>query len=563
MVDQDNGSDMSDTSEHFSDEEDPVFEEEEAVVQPPAAPPNPLSDILQGMVPNGVLTGDKVSILLRYAQTAKFGIPTVICRSIAELDTFRHFFKSINWATLCRFHGPPGTRHIKSESDKYNIPILVQSYTSSMDDLPAFDALLQFVDVDALFSGHSMSLDTGNQKLDLLLSVIYLNRINNMGALCVLDATSNTNPTSLWFTQMLYMHADKITNNLLFAPKLASASAVKKHHLAVKRNRNRYVKTEGQVVPPIFLLYMSQPNTPSQELTDAVQRGLAVSVGSRLDPARPLVALLKNTKTLIKCGKSCLAKRDWGEISESDEEDESESGRPKKRTRLMTQTQHHTPAVEIAKRDIPNGRIFQEVPRELAILANTLGFGWLTAHEVYHPEYKNMKPSEDRQERKIRSRKMEEVAARLDYKLTICAREKSLKALQRYQNADDERADALISRSTFSTRMETVADVEDEKAYASLGAALKLLAEEVAAASLLADTYTAFKELLINVREVRTPGIRADYAQVGKDLQGANGDVVGKLIDYGALGTKDEAMFCIAVRFELGKLRKKARGSQV
>jgi len=190
------------------------------------------------IVPPGVVTGDNLRKLFKYAKDHKFAIPAVNCTSSSTVNAVLEAARDIKAPVIIQFSNGgsafyagkgisnknqeasilgavAGALHVRQVAKAYGIPVILHSDHCAKKLLPWFDGMLKAdeeyfaVHGEPLFSSHMLDLSEEPKEENIAICVSYLKRMAKMGQLLEMEIgitggeedgvdNSNADPTRLY-----------------------------------------------------------------------------------------------------------------------------------------------------------------------------------------------------------------------------------------------------------------------------------------------------------------------------------------------------------------------------
>ncbi|ORX52516.1 fructose-bisphosphate aldolase [Piromyces finnis] len=168
------------------------------------------------IVPPGVVTGDNLRKLFKYAKDHKFAIPAVNCTSSSTVNAVIEAARDIKAPVIIQFSNGgsafyagkgisnknqeasilgavAGALHVRQVAKAYGIPVILHSDHCAKKLLPWFDGMLKAdeeyfaVHGEPLFSSHMLDLSEEPKEENIAICVSYLKRMAKMGQLLEME----------------------------------------------------------------------------------------------------------------------------------------------------------------------------------------------------------------------------------------------------------------------------------------------------------------------------------------------------------------------------------------
>jgi len=278
-----------------------------------------------GLVPPGVITGDHLITLLRYARDNNFAIPAVNCTSSTTVNACLEAARDAKSPIMIQFSNGgstfmagkgikntgqaaaiagsvAGAYHVRAMAKHYGVPVVLHSDHCAKKLLPWFEGMVQADEEyfklhgEPLFSSHM--LDLSEEPLDENIEICkqYLKRMAKIGCLLEMelgitggeeDGVDNTSvDNAALYTQpdeiyKVYSELSAITHRFTIAASFGNVHGVYKPgnvklEPSILANAQKYIREKigCKEEKPVFFVFHGGSGSTKSEIKEAIQNGV-------------------------------------------------------------------------------------------------------------------------------------------------------------------------------------------------------------------------------------------------------------------------------------------------
>ncbi|KAG0244268.1 fructose-bisphosphate aldolase, class II [Mortierella sp. GBAus27b] len=277
------------------------------------------------IVPDGVITGDNVRKLLKYAHENKFAIPAINCTSSSTINAALEGARKAKSPIIIQFSNGgaayyagkgisnkdekaailgavAGAHHVRAVAAAYEIPVIIHSDHCAKKLLPWFDGMLKADEEyfakhgEPLFSSHMLDLSEESKEENIEICLKYLERMHKINCLLEMeigitggeeDGVDNSGvDNAALYTQPqdildIYNAFSKITDLFTIAAGFGNVHGVYapgnvKLHPELLGKHQAYVKEQLKLTSdkPVWFVFHGGSGSSEAEIHTAVQNGV-------------------------------------------------------------------------------------------------------------------------------------------------------------------------------------------------------------------------------------------------------------------------------------------------
>ncbi|KAJ3188705.1 Fructose-bisphosphate aldolase 1 [Gaertneriomyces sp. JEL0708] len=284
-----------------------------------------MSEGLLKIVPAGVITGDNVRKLLKYAQEHKFAIPAVNCTTTSSVNATLEAARDAKSPVMIQFSNGggaffagkglsnknqeasilgsvAGAHYVRAVAKAYGIPVIVHSDHCAKKLLPWFDGMLEADEAyfkqhgEPLFSSHMLDLSEESKQENIEICKKYLKRMAAINCLLEMEigitggeedgvnnenvdnASLYTQPEDIWD---IYREFSEITDLFTIAAAFGNVHGVYKPgnvklHPELLGKHQQYVKEKlgSKNDKPVLFVFHGGSGSTADEIKTAVSHGV-------------------------------------------------------------------------------------------------------------------------------------------------------------------------------------------------------------------------------------------------------------------------------------------------
>jgi len=284
-----------------------------------------LTNGIRGLVPSGVVTGDNLITLLRYARDNNFAIPAVNCTSSSTVNAVLEAAKDCKAPVMIQFSNGgctfmagkgisnkdekaaiagavAGAHHVRSMAKHYDVPVVLHSDHCAKKLLPWFEGMVQADEEyyrfhgEPLFSSHMLDLSEENLDENIAICKRYLKRMTKIGCLLEMelgitggeeDGVDNTSvDNASLYTQpeeiyKVYKELSSISHRFTIAASFGNVHGVYKPGNVILQpnilaNGQKYIREKIGCPEdkPVFFVFHGGSGSSKSEIKEAIRNGV-------------------------------------------------------------------------------------------------------------------------------------------------------------------------------------------------------------------------------------------------------------------------------------------------
>jgi len=278
-----------------------------------------------GIVPPGVVTGDNLITLLRYARDNNFAIPAINCTSSSTVNAVLEAAKECKSPVMIQFSNGgctfiagkslsnkgekaaiagavAGAYHVRAMAKHYGVPVVLHSDHCAKKLLPWFEGMVQAdeeyysLHKQSLFSSHMLDLSEETIDENLAICKQYLKRMAKIGCLLEMelgitggeeDGVDNTSvDNASLYTQpdeiyQVYKELSSISHRFTIAASFGNVHGVYKPGNVklepnILGNAQKYIREKigSSEEKPVFFVFHGGSGSTKAEIKEAIKNGV-------------------------------------------------------------------------------------------------------------------------------------------------------------------------------------------------------------------------------------------------------------------------------------------------
>jgi len=278
-----------------------------------------------GLVPPGVVTGDDLVTLLRYARDNNFAIPAVNCTSSTTVNAVLEAAKECRSPVMIQFSNGgctflagkgisnkdqkagiagavAGAYHVRAMAKYYGVPVVLHSDHCAKKLLPWFEGMIQADEEyfklhgEPLYSSHMLDLSEEPMEENVAICKRYLKRMAKINCLLEMElgitggeedgvdntsvdnASLYTQPEEIWY---VYKELSSISHRFTIAASFGNVHGVYrpgnvKLEPNILANAQKYIREKigCPEEKPVFFVFHGGSGSSKSEIKEAIRNGV-------------------------------------------------------------------------------------------------------------------------------------------------------------------------------------------------------------------------------------------------------------------------------------------------
>lgn len=284
-----------------------------------------LTNGIIGLIPPGVVTGDNLITLLRYARDNNFAIPAVNCTSSSTVNAVLEAARETKSPVMVQFSNGgcgfvagkslpnkdlsasiagavAGAYHVRAMAKHYGVPVVLHSDHCAKKLLPWFEGMIQADEEyyklhgEPLFSSHMLDLSEESFEENIEICKRYLKRMAKIGCLLEMelgitggeeDGVDNTSvDNASLYTQpeeiyQVYSELSAISHRFTIAASFGNVHGVYKPgnvklEPSILANAQKYIREKigCPEEKPVFFVFHGGSGSTKSEIKEAIRNGV-------------------------------------------------------------------------------------------------------------------------------------------------------------------------------------------------------------------------------------------------------------------------------------------------